>query len=89
MSGAEEQALAQARAAHAAHGEALLGKANVVGVGVGRRQRRGVETDEVALVVLVTRKQPLAALAPDDRIPRRLEGVPVDVREVGDLQAGF
>lgn len=87
MSEAEAQALARARAVHAAHGEALLRLANVVGVGVGRRQRRGVETDEVALVVLVSRKVPAAELAPHDRIPHSLDGVPVDVRGVGELRA--
>jgi hypothetical protein len=65
----------------------LLRKANVVGVGVGYRQRRGQQTDTVALVVMVSRKLPREQLAPEDLLPRELDGVPVDVQEVGELRA--
>jgi hypothetical protein len=66
----------------------LLAKANVLGVGVGMRRRRGESTEEVAVVVLVSRKIPAAQLAPRDVIPRQIEGVPVDVLEVGEIRAG-
>lgn len=69
------------------HEPALLAKANVLGVGVGLRQRAGASEAEVAVVVLVRRKVPVAQLAPEDRIPREIEGVPVDVQEVGDVRA--
>ncbi len=65
----------------------LLAKANVVGVGVGLRQKGGVWGDEVAVVVMVSRKQPASQLAQADLVPRELEGVPVDVQEVGELHA--
>jgi hypothetical protein len=65
----------------------LLRKANVVGVGVGYRRRRGQITDTVALVVMVSRKLPREQLAPEDLLPRELDGVPVDVQEVGELRA--
>ncbi|MDI6697128.1 MAG: hypothetical protein QME21_18940 [Anaerolineales bacterium] len=65
----------------------LLRKANVVGVGVGYRRRRGQQTDTVALVVMVSRKLPREQLAPEDLLPRELDGVPVDVQEVGELRA--
>jgi hypothetical protein len=65
----------------------LLSKANVVGVGVGLRQRAGEITGEVALVVLVSKKIPATQLEPDDQIPETLEGVAVDVQEVGEIGA--
>ncbi len=66
---------------------ALLRKANVVAVGIGYRQRGGRMTDELCLVVSVRRKVPLESLAPEDRIPPEIEGVPVDVQEAGTLRA--
>jgi hypothetical protein len=65
----------------------LMSKANVVGVGLGYRQRGGERTDELALVVMVKKKVPEAMLAPGDIIPTTLEGVPVDVQEVGEIRA--
>jgi hypothetical protein len=65
----------------------LMAKANVVGVGVGFRQRGGESTREPAVVVMVRKKVPASSLAPEDVIPAFLEGVPVDVQEVGDLRA--
>lgn len=67
--------------------EQLMAKANVVGVGIGFAERGGNRTDEMALVVMVSRKLPPEALAPTDLIPREIEGVLVDVQQVGDLQA--
>ncbi|MGD8554163.1 MAG: hypothetical protein PVJ32_01900 [Anaerolineales bacterium] len=65
----------------------LMAKPNVVGIGVGFRQRRGETTSEVALVVMVREKLPRAQLAPEDIIPAEIESVPVDVLEVGDIEA--
>lgn len=69
------------------HEAQLLQKANVVGVGIGYRERGGQLTDEVVLVVNVTRKLPKAQLAPEDFIPSEIEGVPVDVRITGQMRA--
>jgi hypothetical protein len=66
----------------------LLQKPNVVGVGVGLRQKGGVYTDEIALVVMVRKKVPAIELEPEDRIPEAIENVPIDVLEVGELFAG-
>jgi hypothetical protein len=52
------------------------------------RRTHGAEQEEVAIVVLVRRKVPAAQLAPDDRIPQQIDGVPVDVQEVGEVKAG-
>jgi len=84
---AQEQAYQRAVAAKQAHEAELLRKANVVGIGIGLRSARGVQTGEVALIVLVRRKIPPSQLAAEDRIPAQLEGVPVDVQEVGDVTA--
>ena len=65
----------------------LMGKPNVVGVGIGMRQREGRLTDELAIVVSVTQKVPICEVAPDDVIPAELDGVPVDVQVVGNLRA--
>ncbi len=69
------------------HEEEILQKANVMGVGVGLRMRAGEPTDEVVLVVMVTRKVPRAQLAPEDFVPSEIEGVPVDIQEVGHVRA--
>jgi hypothetical protein len=86
--GETQEITAKAQAAKQAHGAFLLSLPNVVGVGVGLRMRRGEPTGEVALVVMVKRKIPDTELAPDQLIPRELDGVPIDVLEVGDLKAG-
>jgi len=70
-----------------AHEDELMRKANVVGVGVGVRQRHSALTQELAIVVFVRHKVPQDQLAPDDVIPATIEGVPVDVQEVGELKA--
>lgn len=75
--------LARVRAVKAAYEKELLRKPNVVGVGIGFRQREGKLTDELAIVVSVTHKVPLEDLAPEDRIPGEIEGVPVDVQAIG------
>jgi hypothetical protein len=64
----------------------LLKKANVVGIGVGLRQRGGELTGEVALIVMVRKKVSDSILAPEDRIPAEINDVPVDVLEVGHLR---
>ncbi len=79
--------LERMRTVRAAHEADLMRKANVVGVGIGLRQRGGEATGEPAIIVSVTHKVPLSQLAPGDVIPRELEGLPVDVQAVGELRA--
>ncbi len=76
---------ARAREVMGRHEQALLGKANVIGVGVGYMRRDGELTGDVGLVVMVRRKVPKAELAPEDFVPPEIEGVPVDVQEVGEV----
>jgi hypothetical protein len=69
------------------HEAELMSKPNVVGVGVGYRQRGGQQTDELGLIVMVENKLPSTQLSPQDVIPSEIEGVPVDVQEVGQIKA--
>jgi hypothetical protein len=78
---------AQAMQAQAAHQDELLNKNNVVGVAVGYKESDGVVTDQVAVVVLVQEKRPLAALSAQDVIPKQVDGLLTDVIEVGYLRA--
>ncbi|NWF69527.1 MAG: hypothetical protein HXY40_10615 [Chloroflexi bacterium] len=73
---------AQAAATHM-----LLAKSNVVGVAVGLKESEGRLTDEIAIVALVERKKPLAALTAFDIIPKLIDGFRTDVFEVGQLEA--
>jgi hypothetical protein len=82
-----EEQLTRVRSVKAAHEQELLQKANVVGVGVGLRHRGGKFTSEPAVVVSVTHKVPRATLDPEDIIPSELDGVPVDVQEIGHIRA--
>jgi hypothetical protein len=87
QSGDQEAAMQRARVVKANYEAVLMRKANVVGVGVGMARRGSIFTGEVGLVVLVRRKVPHSLLSQDDLIPRVLDGVPVDVQEVGDIRA--
>lgn len=85
--GDRQAAYERVRAVKEAHEEELMARANVVGVGIGLRQKDGAPTNETALVVMVSRKVPLSQLKPEDVIPAELEGVPIDVQAVGEIRA--
>jgi len=82
-----EDVLQRASEVKTRHEARLLRKANVLSVGVGYRQRHGQLTDEVVLVVSVSRKMRRDQLQSDDIIPGYIEGIPVDVQETGVLRA--
>jgi hypothetical protein len=65
----------------------LLTRSNVVGVAVGFKESEGIVTDEISVVVLVEQKKPLAALTPQDIVPKEIDGMRTDVVEVGVLRA--
>jgi len=69
------------------HETALMDDPNVIGVGVGLRFVEGKPTDEVALIIMVRRKLPETLLEEGEMLPAELDGVPVDVQEVGDVAA--
>jgi len=78
--------LARVQDVKRAHEADLLTKANVVGVGVGLRSQGGDFGEQVAIVVMVTRKVPRKQLAPEDILPGEIDGIPVDVQEVGEIR---
>jgi len=67
--------------------ETILRKPNVVGVGTGFKEVRGRRTTELCVVALVRVKVPRAGLAEAELVPSRVEGIPTDVVEVGELRA--
>jgi len=79
----KQTAIERAEAVKRAYEKQLMSKSNVVGVGIGLCHREGKRTDQVGLIVMVKRKVPKSILTIEDQIPREIEGVPVDVREVG------
>jgi hypothetical protein len=74
-------------AIRAKHESRLLAYPNVVGVSEGTRIRRGKPTDEAVIVVLVSQKVPRNRLTKVSLLPSHVEGVPVDVVEVGSIEA--
>lgn len=86
MSNIEEQT-ARAQLVQTKYADMLMHKAHVIGVGIGFIFTGGQSTGEVGLVVMVDSKQTLDALDPVDQIPLILDGVRVDVREVGIISA--
>jgi hypothetical protein len=77
----------EARQAKEENKQALMEKPNVVGVGVGYKWVDGASTNEVSVVVMVKRKLPLEALPSQAVLPQRIDGVPVDVVQVGLIRA--
>lgn len=83
----QQFAVEKAQAVKQMYEHALLAKPNVIGVGVGLKRRGGKRTNEVGLVVMVERKLPKSLLRTEDLIPTEIDGVPVDVKEVGRVEA--
>ncbi len=65
----------------------LLRRQNVVACGVGFKESGGKVTDELCVVVSVTKKVPVAQLSRGDVVPKALGAVATDVREVGVIRA--
>ncbi len=83
----DEVTYEKAKAVKEAHQSALMRMANVVGVGVGLQRKGGVGTGKVALIVMVEKKLPVSQLPDKDVLPIEIDGIPVDVQEVGKLEA--
>ncbi len=77
--------LSEIRAAKAANTAALMARPNVVGVGIGRNVKGGVQTDELCLSVLVADKIAIEGLAPEALVPSQLGNVPTDVVQIGQI----
>jgi hypothetical protein len=74
-------------AVQAQHAPDLMRYPNVVGVAPGFRTRRGEPVDEPCLVVYVERKLPESELRSNEILPTEIDGVALDVVEVGRVQA--
>jgi hypothetical protein len=68
------------------HEAALMKFPNVIGVAEGIRTRSGKPTGERCLVVYVSRKIPRSKLRRKEILPPEVDGVPVDVMEVGTVE---
>jgi len=80
---AQDEKMAKATLVQNKYLTELMDKKHVMGVAVGLVQKGGAPTGEVGLVVMVDTKVPLEQLDPKDRIPETLDGVQVDVQEIG------
>ncbi len=67
--------------------KALKKKLNVNGVAVGHKIVAGKDTGELCVTVLVKKKVPKSDLLNRDLIPQIVNGIPTDVREVGEIVA--
>ena len=68
------------------HTADLLRESNVIGVGVGYKEKGGQKTDTPNLVVMIRKKIPLSKLKARDAVPPEIDGVTTDVREVGEIK---
>ena len=82
-----KKSMAEVKAIKEKYQTELLQKANVVGVAIGYREKAGQITDQIALTVMVKKKVPLSQLDARDVIPAEIEGVRIDVKEVGEIRA--
>jgi hypothetical protein len=84
---AAEKRIEEIRAVKDRHEEDLLKKKNVVGLGIGYKEVGGQKTEQLSLVVMVKRKELPSQLDARDLVPSEIEGVPIDVKEVGEIVA--
>ncbi|HDD43531.1 MAG TPA: serine protease [Candidatus Desulfofervidus auxilii] len=82
----KENLLKMAMVREAAEEEVFLFP-NVVGVGIGFKTVGGQITEEICIKVYVEKKLPQAELAAEAIIPAEYEGIPLDVEEVGKIEA--
>jgi hypothetical protein len=75
----------QASSAKSNNLNTLFKKPNVVGVGIGYKITEGQQTDIVSVVCMVTHKT--SDLPPDQFIPKKVDDIPIDVVQVGEIVA--
>lgn len=63
----------------------LVRRKGVVGTGIGRKLAGGVPTEEEALIVFVDKKLPDDVIPKSAVLPNRINGIPIDIIEVGKL----
>jgi len=82
-----DKRMAKITAIQARYAEELMNYPHVVGVGIGMRQKKGEFTDELCLVVMVDEKLPSAQLDSGSILPDELDGISIDVQEMGVFSA--
>lgn len=70
------------------HETDVLSLPNVVGVALGHKVKKDVETDQPVISVMVNHKLEPGLLEDDDMVPKKLGDFKTDVVEVGDIFAG-
>ncbi len=65
----------------------LLTLPQVVGVGYGFKEVKGIKTDQEAIVILVNKKLLPEQLADHELVPKHVNSIVTDVIEVGELKA--
>jgi hypothetical protein len=70
-----------------AHEAQLMSLSNVVATGIGYKIAGDTLTDEVSIVVSVTKKLPVAQLTEATAVPRAIDGMKTDVIETGPIVA--
>lgn len=65
----------------------LMKREGVVGCAVGYKHIGGKKTDKLCIVCYVIEKKPEEKLRKQDIIPKKIEGIPTDVVESGEIRA--
>jgi hypothetical protein len=81
------QIMAQARQIYQQVMPDIFKRRNVVACGLGYKISEGKPIGELSLVISVTHKVPSAQLAPQDLIPKSMQGMLTDVVETGRIRA--
>ena len=77
----------EARTAKDQYKQELMGKPNVVGVGVGYKVVAGQQTDVPCVIVFVKQKVAAESLSRTQLVPEKVAKVPTDVVESGEIFA--
>lgn len=64
----------------------LMSLKNVISVGIGKKMIGGQQTDELCIIVGVTKKVPDHKLKNEDIVPKNIDSVKTDVIKVGKIK---
>ncbi|HQE93028.1 MAG TPA: hypothetical protein PLH19_09340 [Anaerolineae bacterium] len=81
------QIMAQARQIYQQALPDIFKRRNVVACGLGYKISAGKPTGDLSLIISVTHKVPSTQLAPEDLIPKSIQGILTDVVETGRIRA--
>lgn len=65
----------------------LLGRSNVVAIGIGYKITKGAKTPTLSIVCSVVKKLPASSLFARDMVPATVNNIPTDVVETGPIRA--